>query len=86
MAGPRAEYYGMHVDRFRVRHGARTTRDRLQELLVLQGMDAAGKDSLIRHVMSGVIVDALEDLRLSVPKLNATQRRDLAAARRTLGT
>ncbi|HZP86126.1 MAG TPA: hypothetical protein VFB54_04850, partial [Burkholderiales bacterium] len=35
-------------------------------------------------LVADIIVDALEDLRLSVPKLTATQRRDLAAARRTL--
>jgi len=35
-------------------------------------------------LVADIIVDALEDLRLSVPKLTATQRRDLAAARQTL--
>ena len=36
------------------------------------------------HVVAAAIVDALEQLDLKLPKLNAKQRRDLATARRKL--
>jgi hypothetical protein len=71
-------------------------------LLIFQGMDAAGKDGAIRHVMSGInpqgsddkesarliisqaILDTLGALGSSFPKIDATKRRELYAARRRL--
>jgi PPK2 family polyphosphate:nucleotide phosphotransferase len=42
------------IDRLRERQDLLYAQDRYALLLVFQGMDAAGKDSVIKHVMSGV--------------------------------
>ena len=49
------ELLGEHVEKLEARCNASTTRPgRYALLLIFQGMDAAGKDGAIRHVMSGV--------------------------------
>ena len=42
------------LERLRARQGLLYAQDRYALLLVFQGMDAAGKDGVIQHVMSGV--------------------------------
>ena len=41
--------------------------DRWAVLLLIQGMDSAGKDSVIRHVMSGVNIEGCEAYSFKVP-------------------
>jgi PPK2 family polyphosphate:nucleotide phosphotransferase len=43
-----------HVDRLAQRQGMLYAHDRYALLLIFQAMDAAGKDSVIKHVMSGI--------------------------------
>jgi PPK2 family polyphosphate:nucleotide phosphotransferase len=47
--------------------------DRRSVLLVLQGMDAAGKDSLIKHVMSGVNPQGVEVHAFKQPSVEELQ-------------
>src|SRR4051794_37240614 len=42
------------IERLRERQEKLHAQDEWAVLLILQGMDASGKDSLIKHVMSGV--------------------------------
>jgi polyphosphate kinase 2 (PPK2 family) len=51
-------------------------------LIVLQAMDAAGKDSVIKHVISGLNPQGCHVW--SFRQLSDTQRRELAAARQLL--
>jgi PPK2 family polyphosphate:nucleotide phosphotransferase len=48
------------IDRLRERENLLYAQDRYALLLVFQGMDAAGKDSVIKHVMSGVSPQSTE--------------------------
>jgi PPK2 family polyphosphate:nucleotide phosphotransferase len=48
------------IDRLRQRENLLYAQDRYALLLVFQGMDAAGKDSVIKHVMSGVSPQSTE--------------------------
>jgi len=48
------ELLGEHVEKLGARQRLHYASDRYALLLILQGMDAAGKDGAIRHVMSGV--------------------------------
>jgi len=48
------ELHGELVEKLAERQRLHYASDRYALLLILQGMDAAGKDSAIRHVMSGV--------------------------------
>src|SRR5215831_10419139 len=48
------------IDRLRERENLLYAHDRYALLLVFQGMDAAGKDSVIKHVMSGVSPQSTE--------------------------
>src|SRR5664279_6517139 len=48
------ELLGEHVEELADRQRLHYASDRYALLLIFQGMDAAGKDGAIRHVMSGV--------------------------------
>ena len=48
------ELLGEHVEQLSALHQLHYASNRYAVLLVFQAMDAAGKDSAIRHVMSGV--------------------------------
>src|SRR6266404_3642330 len=48
------EELALGVERLSVLQDKLYAQDRWAVLIVLQGMDAAGKDSVIKHVMSGV--------------------------------
>ena len=49
-----AEALARHVDKLQNLHELLYAENRRSLLIVLQGMDAAGKDGTIKHVMSGV--------------------------------
>src|SRR4051812_9439497 len=48
------------IERLRARQGLLYAQDRYALLLVFQGMDAAGKDGVIKHVMSGISPQSTE--------------------------
>ena len=57
------------VDRLSVLQDKLYAQDRWAVLLVLQGMDAAGKDSVIKHVMSGVNPQGCEVFAFKQPSV-----------------